>query len=144
MKTIIIISLVLIFKISFTQSIIDNNNQFFIKNEDNKITTMTSLDYKVVEGKVYFNWKIKGEKEDCIYVIERSNDFVNYKSVGYIAGIGIEKDIELLYSCSDSINFKDVAYYRLKQVNSNGTNKFSDVKVVESENKMFFADFKDE
>jgi hypothetical protein len=70
-------------------------------------------------GKVYFNWIVKANSEDCIYVIERSADGNEYEPVGLKEGIG--SPLELLYSWVDSKPTSGTAYYRIKQIDSNGS-----------------------
>ncbi len=69
-------------------------------------------------GKVYFNWIVKANSEDCIYVIERSTDNTEFEPVGLKEGIG--SPLELLYSWVDSKPAAGTAYYRIKQIDSNG------------------------
>ena len=69
-------------------------------------------------GKVYFNWIVKANSEDCMYVIERSTDNSEFEPVGLKEGIG--SPLELLYSWVDAKPAAGTAYYRIKQIDSNG------------------------
>jgi hypothetical protein len=69
-------------------------------------------------GKVYFNWVVKANSADCLYVIERSSDGNEYEPVGLKEGIG--SPLELLYSWVDSKPVTGTAYYRVKQIDNDG------------------------
>lgn len=69
-------------------------------------------------GKVYLNWVAKGHSNDCIYVIERSLDGVEYEPVGLKEGIG--SPMELLYSWVDSKPLPGTSQYRIKQIDNEG------------------------
>ena len=69
-------------------------------------------------GKVYINWVARGNSNDCIYVIERSADGVEYEPVGLKEGIG--SPLELLYSWVDTKPVAGNALYRIKQIDNEG------------------------
>ncbi|MCX6291130.1 MAG: hypothetical protein NT126_05140 [Bacteroidetes bacterium] len=69
-------------------------------------------------GKVYFNWIVKANSDDCLYVIERSTDGNEYEPVGLKEGIG--SPLELLYSWVDTKPVSGTAYYRIKQIDNDG------------------------
>lgn len=69
-------------------------------------------------GKVYINWVSKPNSTDCIYVIERSLDGIEFEPVGLKEGIG--SNLELLYSWVDSKPVNGTAHYRIKQINEQG------------------------
>jgi hypothetical protein len=69
-------------------------------------------------GKVYLNWVVRSNSDDCIYVIERSQDGVEYEPVGLKEGIG--SPLELLYSWVDTKPVSGTVQYRIKQINNEG------------------------
>jgi hypothetical protein len=69
-------------------------------------------------GKVYFNWIVKQNSSDCIYVIERSADGKEFEPVGLKEGIG--SPLELLYSWVDTKPINGTAFYKIKQVDNDG------------------------
>lgn len=69
-------------------------------------------------GKVYLNWVVKSNSDDCIYVIERSKDGVEFEPVGLKEGIG--SPLELLYSWVDTKPAGGTVHYRIKQINNEG------------------------
>ena len=69
-------------------------------------------------GKVYYNWIVKANSPDCIYVIERSADGNEFEPVGLKEGSG--SPLELLYSWVDTKPVNGTAYYKIKQIDNNG------------------------
>jgi hypothetical protein len=69
-------------------------------------------------GKVYLNWVIPANSNDCVYVIERSVDGDEFEPVGLKEGIG--SPIELLYSWIDNQPREGESFYRIKQINMEG------------------------
>lgn len=69
-------------------------------------------------GKVYLNWVVRPNSDDCIYVIERSQDGVEFEPVGLKEGIG--SPLELLYSWVDTKPLSGNIQYRIKQINNEG------------------------
>jgi hypothetical protein len=69
-------------------------------------------------GKVYLNWVAKSNSNDCIYVIERSTDDIEYEPIGLKEGIG--SPLELLYSWVDTKPIAGIAHYRIKQIDNEG------------------------
>ncbi|MFM8432615.1 MAG: hypothetical protein ACKOA1_07455, partial [Bacteroidota bacterium] len=69
-------------------------------------------------GKVYVNWVSKSNSVDCIYVIERSSDGLEFEPVGLKEGIG--SPMELLYSWVDVKPISGTSHYRIKQINDQG------------------------
>jgi hypothetical protein len=69
-------------------------------------------------GKVYLNWVVPGNSPDCIYVIERSLDGMEFEPMGLKEGI--QSPLELLYSWVDTKPMEGMAHYRVKRVNNDG------------------------
>jgi hypothetical protein len=69
-------------------------------------------------GKVYLNWVVPSNAPDCIYVIERSVNGIEYEPLGLKEGI--QSPLELLYSWVDTKPLEGVAQYRIKRVNNDG------------------------
>ena len=69
-------------------------------------------------GKVYLNWVVPSNSPDCIYVIERSLDGIEYEPLGLKEGI--QSPLELLYSWIDTKPMEGMAHYRIKRVNNDG------------------------
>jgi hypothetical protein len=69
-------------------------------------------------GKVYMNWVTKANSSDCIFVIERSVDGIEFEPVGLKEGIG--SPLELLYSWVDTKPVTGTVHYRIKEINNDG------------------------
>jgi len=69
-------------------------------------------------GKVYLNWVVPSNSPDCIYVIERSTDGVEFEPLGLKEGI--QSPLELLYSWIDTRPIEGKTQYRIKRVNNDG------------------------
>lgn len=69
-------------------------------------------------GKVYLNWIAKSNSPDCIYVIERSDNQMEFEPVGLKEGIG--SSLELLYSWVDNKPATSATQYRIKQIDNEG------------------------
>ena len=69
-------------------------------------------------GKVYLNWIAKANAPDCIYVIERTDDQMEFEPVGLKEGIA--STLELLYSWVDNKPATSATQYRIKQINNEG------------------------
>ena len=90
-------------------------------------------------GKIYLNWVAKPNAIDCIYVIEKSNDGIEFEPVGLKEGIGA--GVELLYSWVDTKPSTTTNYYRIKQVNDDGNLVAqADVQEVTSPDSPLFID----
>lgn len=86
-------------------------------------------------GKVFVSWTSKNEPEDCIYVIERSQDSQKYESVGVKEGIGAE--IELYYSWIDNTPAPGFSYYRVKKITKEGQQLYSSVNSILNQSSNF-------
>lgn len=89
----------------------------------------------IVEGGlVELNWSTATEKNNDYFEIERSLDGVDFESLGTVPGNGTSSDVNS-YSFSDPNPVVGMAYYRIKQVDFDGTRDYSSVIGVElSEN----------
>lgn len=74
-------------------------------------------------GKVQLNWQTAAGINNDFFVVERSPDARIWTSIATIKGGEASKD----YSCTDVLPAKPVSYYRLKQVDRDGTFSYSSV-----------------
>jgi hypothetical protein len=86
-------------------------------------------------GKVFLSWTSKNETEDCVYVVERSNNGIEFQSVGVKEGIGAE--IELYYSWIDQTPPAGFSFYRVKKVTKEGMQLYSAVNAVINQSTNF-------
>ena len=77
---------------------------------------------------VVLEWTTMSEKENDYFEIERSIDGINFVTIGFVQGAGNSTE-KLAYSFADNAPEQGIAYYRLSQVDYDGTRSFAD-KVI--------------
>jgi len=77
--------------------------------------------------KIYLNWVTSSEKNNSHFEIERSIDGVEFRKIGKVNGAG-NSDQLLLYYFNDENAAEGINYYRLAQVDYDGTKKYSEIK----------------
>ncbi len=75
-------------------------------------------------------WAVASEKDHDFFDIERSNDGVFFETIGRVTGRGTSNTAKV-YQFTDNNPFS-TTYYRLRQVDNNGTATYSPVVVVAS------------
>jgi len=98
--------------------------------------TLVKFQGKSIEGgKNLLEWTTTSETNNDHFEIERSNDAVAFETIGLRAGEGTTKSL-IEYSFTDEKSFDDIVYYRLKQVDFDGTTAFSRIiAIMKSEQK---------
>lgn len=144
MKTIATIFLIVISELIFSQNRAENNKPIITNNvnDDTYISSLTSFELKFVENNLYFNWTVKGETNDCLYIMEKSTDNNKFSRVGIITGVGVtNENIDILYCFKDTNVTQNNSYYRIKQLYESGIIRYSDTKVFENPSFQYVADF---
>jgi hypothetical protein len=95
---------------------------------------LLNFDASLQENKtVLLNWRTAHEQNNAYFLIERSEDGINYETIGKIKGKNISNEINE-YSFTDFGASEGTHYYRLKQVDLNGKYEYSKwARVVGSE-----------
>ncbi len=75
-------------------------------------------------------WKTASETNNDYFVLERSEDAINFEPLGTVDGAGTSNTI-LSYSFNDYNPLLGVNYYRLKQVDFNQNYEYSDIVALE-------------
>ncbi len=73
-------------------------------------------------------WKVASEKNVLEYVIEKSEDGLNYSELTKVKAKNIEETY-ISYSCDDNFPFTEITYYRLSTIESNG--KINQIKTID-------------
>ncbi|MEM9261324.1 MAG: T9SS type A sorting domain-containing protein, partial [Bacteroidota bacterium] len=82
------------------------------------------------DGKsVQLNWATATETDNDFFEIQRSRDAINWQALEQISGNGTTSDVST-YTFYDADPVGTVLYYRLKQVDHDGSFAFSDVIAV--------------
>lgn len=79
---------------------------------------------------VYLNWVTKSEINNDYFIIEKSSDGKNFIELGKVKGSG-SSSVTNEYNLVDEKPFEGVSYYRLKQVDYDGSTETFNVIAVE-------------
>ena len=95
----------------------------------------------IEEDRVRITWQTSSEINNEFFILEKSKDGSSWEKVEKIRGAGNSNETKY-YSIMDSNPFWGVSYYRLKQVDFDGSYEYSDIKsiqlgFVDYENKVF-------
>ncbi len=88
-----------------------------------------NADYRSDSGDAILKWQTITETENDKFIIEYSADGFNFRNIGEVSGAG-ESALPLDYSFIHSDPDEGRNYYRIRQVDFNGTNDVSEIKVV--------------
>ena len=92
---------------------------------------LLNLSAYINDNKTIINWTTLTEKELNSFEIESSNNGIKFEKIGKVNAIGNSSNTSS-YSFTDNATFKDVKYYRLKQIDNNG--KYSYSKIISIHN----------
>lgn len=79
---------------------------------------------------VLVEWATATEINNDYYVVEVSTDALNWDSLGYVDGAG-NSNVELAYSFIHNQPANGISYYRVKQVDYDGSTDYTEVKSVQ-------------
>lgn len=90
---------------------------------------------KINDTKNELNWATATELNNKHFEIERSNDGINFSSIGieYSKAINGNSNYEINYQYIDNMPLQGINYYRLKQVDIDNTHKYT--KIIPISNK---------
>jgi len=89
-----------------------------------------SFEAKSIDNQVVvLDWATATEFENDYFDIQRSTDGKDFESIGEVASMGSGAK-ELNYEFTDNLPYLGTNYYRLKQVDRDGTAEFSEIKTV--------------
>gem|GEM_PF-2544261 len=75
------------------------------------------------------SWETYSELNNDYFIIERSSDGTNWENILRVEGVGNSSEI-LSYKSVDEAPLSGLSYYRLKQVDFNGTSTYSGIETV--------------
>lgn len=81
-------------------------------------------------GQVVLNWQTASELNNHMFEIERRTETSEFRTVGFVEGHGTTTQ-QNSYSYIDKTAEQGVNYYRLKQVDFNGTYSYSDIVEID-------------
>ncbi|HEY5750368.1 MAG TPA: T9SS type A sorting domain-containing protein [Chryseolinea sp.] len=105
-----------------------SNSTYFALGSTNTVLPVTLSAFSAVlnNGAVELAWTTRTETNNAYFVIERSDETLSFDSIAWIAGAGNSK-LENHYAKTDYYPLPNVSYYRLKQVDFDGTSSYSNV-----------------
>jgi hypothetical protein len=91
------------------------------------------VDFKAenIEGVNYLTWTTASEINNNYFTLEKSEDGFNFTDFGIVMSSG-NSSVSKTYHLEDRQPFSPITYYRLKQTDYNGQNKYSNVIIAES------------
>jgi len=99
---------------------------------------LTDFRAKTVDNSIVeLDWKTKSERENDFFTIERSPTGIEFEAIGTMDGAG-NSSMDIDYKFKDVAPISGMSYYRLKQTDFDGTEKYSNIISVEI--KSSFAD----
>ncbi|RZL14786.1 MAG: T9SS type A sorting domain-containing protein [Hymenobacter sp.] len=93
---------------------------------------LLSFEAKRAAATVVCTWATASEQYNDHFVVERSLDGANFEALGTVAGQG-NSTAAHTYTYTDARPVASVAYYRLRQVDTDGTATFSPVVAVQGD-----------
>ncbi|HEY4650570.1 MAG TPA: T9SS C-terminal target domain-containing protein, partial [Pontibacter sp.] len=90
---------------------------------------LVSFTGRQVGQEIQLNWATASEHENKHFIVERSQDAKAFETIAAIAGKG-SSSIRSAYSYTDQAPLQGIAYYRLKQVDLDGTQAYSKIIAV--------------
>ena len=88
-----------------------------------------NLEAKLSGSEVFVDWITVNEATTDVFIVERSADGVNFTDLGKVDGQGINTEANV-YRYVDSTPLNGINYYRLRQVNQDGTVDYSTIVFV--------------
>jgi len=86
----------------------------------------TSVQVSQLNNYPFVKWQVAGETAIAEYVVERSENGIDYNAVGEVTAYN-SQSLATIYSWIDNSFFNTKEYYRIKSVGKNGAIKYSSV-----------------
>lgn len=87
---------------------------------------------KAQENRALLTWATTWEKDNKVFIVERSQDGHTFESIGSVNGQGSTSQLST-YSYIDHQPLSGTSYYRLKQIDINGAHSYSAIETVSFE-----------
>ena len=88
-----------------------------------------SLEGQNLQVGTMLTWSTAFEEDNAIFIVEKSEDGANFGNIGTIEGAGDSEDLKE-YNFLDIMATAERTYYRLKQVDEDGSFSYTDVVSV--------------
>ena len=97
---------------------------------EDSVNSFISFSPVYLDGKTYVRWLVKNDKKDGVFVVERSNDGVDFEALGFKDRVGTQLLVNLFYSYIDQEPLQGDNFYRVMQVGSDNSYRYSSVVKV--------------
>ncbi len=94
--------------------------------------TFISFSPVYLDGKTYVRWLVKNDKKDGVFVVERSEDGIDFEALGFKDRVGTQLLVNLFYSFVDEEPLPGDNHYRIMQVGADNTYRYSSVVKVKN------------
>lgn len=94
--------------------------------------TFISFSPVYLDGKTYVRWLVKNDKKDGVFVVERSQDGIDFEALGFKDRVGTQLLVNLFYSYVDEEPLPGDNHYRIMQVGADNTYRYSSVVKVKN------------
>ena len=109
-------------------------NGRILKIVDEEITPVELISFSAnrIENSALLSWQTTSELNNNGFEVERSLNKINWATIGFVKGAGTTSEPQQ-YNFTDNMSdfSSTVIYYRLKQLDFNGSYKYSDIVQVE-------------
>ncbi len=116
-----------------------NVNLFKLSSDDNLPINLSYFDAEIYDDFIKLQWTTEAELNNDFFSIERSYDNISYKELCKVKSFG-NSNTTKYYSYIDKIEqqMPDIIYYRLKQVDFDGTFTYSNTISVDKRGEDFY------
>ncbi len=102
----------------------------FLFKDNSGPVELISFTGKYIENNIELSWSTATEINNYGFEIERSIDKKNWERIGFVQGHG-NSNIPHDYNFNDNdLNFFDTYYYRLKQIDNDGSYEYSNIVTI--------------
>ncbi len=95
---------------------------------------LTEFTAKQVQGGTAIHWGTASESDNAFFSLERSEDGINFREIHREKGAGTSNEVKS-YQFIDGKPINGMSYYRLRQVDNNGSENFSKVISIHGNNQ---------
>jgi hypothetical protein len=95
----------------------------------------TSFTVSKAANGVSVQWTTAEEINADVFLVERSEDGRTWRTIGNVKAVGNSTNVQN-YSYTDRITLNSIAYYRIRQVDSDGKFTYTDVKNITNQSNL--------
>jgi hypothetical protein len=97
---------------------------------------ITSFHAIIDKNQTILSWSTSSESNNKGFEIERSNNGIDFETIGFVAGAGNSNKL-INYSFLDESAHSTIAYYRLNQIDFDGKSTYSEILTLNSDELNF-------